>query len=255
MDSITSILASGLRSRAESLDIAANNLANSGTTAFKSELERYTLYGAPEAVDGNQGRDFTSLSPDLRQSWINFSQGQLEHTERPLDLGLEGNAYFVTEMADGSPNGNLLTRNGSFQIGTDGLLKTKEGFKLKLTLPDGNPLPPRFRLDPNKPLDINALGVLHQDNVAMARIELMEPADATKLTKSGDSYFALNDSASLKRAAGTEVHQGWLEKSNADPVSGGIQLVKISRQFEMLQKALQLHAEMGKRSIDEVGRV
>lgn len=255
MDSITSILASGLRARAESLDIAANNLANSGTTAFKSELERYSLYGSQEAIDANLGSDFTGLSPDLRQSWINFSQGQLEHTERSLDLGLEGNAYFVTEMPNGSPNDNLLTRNGSFQIGTDGLLKTKEGFKLKLTSPDGKPLPPKFRLDPNKPLDIDRLGVLHQDNVALARLELVEPADTSKLTKSGDSYFALSDTAGLKRAVGAEVHQGWLEKSNADPVSGGIQLVKISRQFEMLQKALQLHAEMGKRSIDEVGRV
>ncbi len=255
MDSITSILASGLRARAESLDIAANNLANSGTTAFKSELERYSLYGSQDAIEANQGAAFTGLSPDLRQSWINFSQGQLEHTERALDLGLEGNAYFVTEMPNGSANDNLLTRSGSFQIGTDGLLKTKEGFKLKLTLPDGKPLPPKFRLDPNKPLDIDRLGVLHQDNVALARLDLVEPTDSTKLTKSGDSYFALSDMAGLKRAVGAEVHQGWLEKSNADPVSGGIQLVKISRQFEMLQKALQLHAEMGKRSIDEVGRV
>ncbi|MCX6612015.1 MAG: flagellar hook-basal body complex protein [Acidobacteria bacterium] len=178
MDTTTSILASGLRARAESLDIVANNLANTGTPAFKSELERYALYGSDEAAAANGGLEFTGLSPDLRKSWINFSQGLLEPTARPLDVALEGNAYFVTE----SPDGNLLTRNGSFQIGTD---------------------------ETNK----------------------------------------------LKRAAGVEVHQGWLEKSNIDPTTGSIQMVKISRQFEMLQKALQLHGEMGKRSTEEVGRV
>lgn len=251
MDTITNILASGLRSRAETLDVVANNLANSGTPAFKSELERYSLYGSDEALEANGGPDYTGLSPDLRKSWINFNQGILDPTARPLDVALEGNGYFVTE----SPTGNLLTRNGSFQIGTDGQLRTREGFKVKLTLPDGQPLPPNFRFDPSKPVQIDRQGVLRQDNVALARMDLMEPPNRDELTKQGDSYFALSDTSKLKRAASIEVHQGWLEKSNADPTTGSIQLVKIARQFEMLQKALQLHGDMSKRSTEEVGRV
>ncbi len=251
MDTTTSILASGLRARAESLDIVANNLANTGTPAFKSELERYSLYGSEEAAAANGGLEFTGLAPDLRKSWINFSQGLLEPTARPLDVALEGNAYFVTE----SPDGNLLTRNGSFQIGTDGQLRTREGFKVKLTLPDGQPIPPTFRFDPARGIDIDRQGVVRQNNIALARIDLVEPSERDQLTKSGNSYFALSETNKLKRAAGVEVHQGWLEKSNIDPTTGSIQMVKISRQFEMLQKALQLHGEMGKRSTEEVGRV
>ncbi|MBM3762836.1 MAG: flagellar hook basal-body protein [Acidobacteria bacterium] len=251
MDQTTSIIASGLRSRAETLDIVANNLANSGTPAFKTELERYAQYGSEEAIAANKGLDYTGVSPDLRKSWINFSQGVLESTSRPLDIALEGNAYFVTE----SPDGNLLTRNGSFQMGEDGQLRTREGFKVKLTLPDGQPLPPNFRFDPTRQITVDKQGVLRQDNVARAKLDLVEPADRDQLAKSGNSYFSLSDTAALKRAAGVEVHQGALEKSNADPVAGSIQLVKISRQFEMLQKALQLHGEMSKRSTEEVGRV
>jgi flagellar basal-body rod protein FlgF len=251
MDSTTSILASGMRSRAETLDIVANNLANTGTPAFKSELERYALYGSEEALAANGGPDFTGLAPDLRKSWINLNQGILDPTERPLDIALEGDAYFVTE----SPDGNLLTRNGSFQMGTDGQLRTREGFKVKLTLPDGQPLPPTFRFDPAKALQVDRQGVLRQDNIALARLDLNTPSNKDELTKSGNSYFALSDTATLRRAGNIEVHQGWLEKSNADPTTGSIQLVKISRQFEMLQKALQLHGEMGKRATEEVGRV
>ncbi len=251
MDLTTSILASGLRSRAETLDLIANNLANSGTPAFKSELERYALYGSEEALSANGGPDFSGLSPDLRKSWINFGQGVLEQTARSLDLALEGQGYFVTE----SPDGNLLTRNGSFQIGIDGQLRTKEGFKVKLTLPDGQPLPPNFRLNPNTPLQFDREGVLRQNNLPVARLDLMTLEDSQNLTKQGNSYFSLADTAALKKAGRVEVHQGWLEKSNADPTSNSIQLVKISRQFEMLQKAIQLHSEMGKRSTEEVGRV
>lgn len=251
MDSITSILASGMRSRAETLDIVANNIANSGTPAFKSELERYALYGSEEAVNANGGTDFTGLSPDLRKSWINFSQGTLEPTDRPLDVALDGDGYFVTE----SPDGNLLTRNGSFQLGADGQLRTREGFKVKLTLPDGQPLPPGFRLDPNRPLEINAQGILRQNGQQLARLEILAPANQQDLAKAGNSYLSYAASAKLQRPASLDVHQGSLERSNADPTTGSIQLVKLSRQFEMLQKALQLHGEMGKRSNEEVGRV
>ncbi|MFN7543196.1 MAG: flagellar hook-basal body protein [Acidobacteriota bacterium] len=251
MDLTTSILASGLRSRAETLDLVANNLANSGTPAFKSELERYALYGSEEALSANGGPDFSALSPDLRKTWINFGQGVLEETARGLDLALQGPGYFVTE----SPDGNLLTRNGSFQIGIDGQLRTKEGFKVKLTLPDGQPLPPNFRLNPNQSLLFDREGVLRQNNLPVARLDLMTIEDGQKLAKQGNSYFSLSDTAALKKAAQIEVHQGWLEKSNADPTSNSIHLIKISRQFEMLQKALQLHSEMGKRSTEEVGRV
>ncbi len=251
MDNITSIIASGMRSRAESLDLVANNLANTGTPAFKSELERYALYGSEEALAANGGPDYTGLSPDLRKSWINFGQGILESTARPLDVALEGEGYFVTE----SPSGNLLTRNGSFQIGTDGQLRTREGFKVKLTLPDGQPLPPEFRFNPLQPVQIDKQGVIRQNNQPLARFDLVTSASPQGLTKQGESYFALSDTASLKRAAGVEVNQGMLEKSNVDPTTGTIALVKISRQFEMLQKALQLHGEMSRRSSEEVGRV
>lgn len=251
MDSTTSILAAGLRSRAETLDLVANNLSNSGTPAFKSELERYTLFGSEEATMRNGGSEFTAQSPDLRKSWINFNQGVLEETSRSLDLALEGPGYFVTE----SPDGNFLTRNGSFQIGSDGQLRTKEGFKVKLTLPDGQVLPPNFRLNPNLPIAFDRQGVLRQNNAPVARLDLREPESPQQMEKQGNSYFSLSDSITLKRPARIEVHQGWLEKSNADPISNSIQLVKISRQFEMLQKALQLHSEMGKRSSEEVGRV
>jgi flagellar basal body rod protein FlgG len=251
VDNITSIIASGMRSRAESLDLIANNLANSSTPAFKSEFERYALYGSEEALDANGGPDYTGLSPDLRKSWINFGQGILESTARPLDVALEGEGYFVTE----SPSGNLLTRNGSFQIGTDGQLRTREGFKVKLTLPDGQPLPPEFRLNPLQPIQIDKQGVIRQDNQPLARFDLVTSTSPQGLNKQGESYFALSDTASLKRAASVEVNQGMLEKSNVDPTTGTIALVKISRQFEMLQKALQLHGEMSRRSSEEVGRV
>jgi flagellar basal body rod protein FlgG len=250
MDNTTSILTSGLRARAEMLDLLANNLANSNSVAFKAEMERYSLYSSEAAVAANGGAEFSAQMPDLQKSWISFSQGQLEQTSRQLDFALEGPGFFVTE----SPSGNFLTRNGSFQLGADGQIRTREGFKVKLTLPDGTALPPNFRLDPQLEVDINRQGIVRQGNQPLARLDLYDVEDAQQLQRAGASYFALSDPRQLRPAAGIQVHQGWLEKSNADPVSNSVQLVKITRQFEMLQKALQLQGEMGKRSTEEVGR-
>ena len=44
MDPLTISAASGLRARMETLDLLANNLANAGTTGFKSDREFYSLY-------------------------------------------------------------------------------------------------------------------------------------------------------------------------------------------------------------------
>ncbi len=250
MDNTASILTSGLRARAEMLDLLANNLANSNAVAFKAEMERYSLYSSEAAVAANGGAEFSAQMPDLQKSWISFSQGQLEQTSRRLDFALEGPGFFATE----SPSGNLLTRDGSFQLGADGQIRTREGFKVKLTLPDGTALPPNFRLDPQLEVDINRQGIVRQGNQPLARLDLYNVEDAQQLQRAGASYFALSDPRQLRPATGIQIHQGWLEKSNADPVSNSVQLVKITRQFEMLQKALQLQGEMGKRSTEEVGR-
>jgi flagellar basal-body rod protein FlgG len=44
MDPISILAASGLRARMESLDMLANNLANTGTNGFKNDVEFYTLF-------------------------------------------------------------------------------------------------------------------------------------------------------------------------------------------------------------------
>jgi flagellar basal body rod protein FlgG len=55
--------------------------------------------------------------------------------------------------------------------------------------------------------------------------------------------------------AGAEVRQGRLEGSNVSPAEGAVRLVSVIRQFEMLQKAIALGAEMNRKAVEEVARV
>jgi flagellar basal-body rod protein FlgG len=53
----------------------------------------------------------------------------------------------------------------------------------------------------------------------------------------------------------TTVQQGQLEASNTGSAEGAVRLVSVMRQFEMLQKAVSLGAEMNKKAIEEVAKV
>ena len=52
-----------------------------------------------------------------------FGQGPVERTGNPLDLALDGNAFFVVQVN----GGDRYTRNGAFQINNQGQLVTSDG--------------------------------------------------------------------------------------------------------------------------------
>ncbi len=103
MDPLLINAASGMKARMESLDMLANNLANSGTNGFKADREFYTLFQSASENDG---------LPLIDKRWTDFSQGSILPTGNPLDLALDGKGFFALN----SPTGVVYSRNGSFQI-------------------------------------------------------------------------------------------------------------------------------------------
>src|SRR5579864_3393880 len=121
MDQISVLAASGLRARMQSLDLLANNIANTSTGGYKGDGEFYTLF-ATESATGNATEPAATL-PMIERQWTDFGQGLLEPTNNSLDFGLSGKGFFVAN----SPSGPLYTRNGSFHVATNGTLVTSDG--------------------------------------------------------------------------------------------------------------------------------
>ena len=119
MDPLTSVAASGLRARMESLDLLANNVANASTGGYKADREFYSLYVSPDAQ-----ADPSSTMPVIERPWTDLSQGTLQPTGNSLDLALSGKGFFSVA----GPHGTLYTRNGSFRLSPDGQLVTAEGY-------------------------------------------------------------------------------------------------------------------------------
>ena len=219
----------------ESLDMLANNIANANTVGFKTDKEFYTLY--------------QQQLPLIQRQWTDFSQGTLTPTGNSLDLGLSGQGFFALN----SPNGNVYSRSGQFQISKTNQLQTAEGYTLRDVLNNGQPI----TVDPTQPIDISKDGTVQQNGITAGQIEIggvENPAQA--LAKLGGSYFIFSrQPAATTPVPATEIHQGTLEQSNVPVADAAVRLVSIMRQFEMLQKAMSVGADMNKQAIEEVAKV
>jgi len=242
MDNITAIAASGLRARMESLDLLANNIANASTGGYKADREFYSLYVAPEAADNAP----TSTMPLIERPWVDHSQGALHTTGNPLDVALSGTGFFAVN----GPSGPLYTRNGNFRLSTDSKLTTADGYTVRDQ--QGAPL----TVQAGRPLDISSNGTVTQDGIVIGKLEVADFTSTAGLSKQGGNYFrAIGPMARSSAPSDTTVEQGNLEASNTGPAEAAVRLVSVMRQFEMLQKAVSLGADMSKKAIDEVAKV
>lgn len=245
MDPLTSAAASGIRARIESLDMLANNLANSSAPGFKADREFYSVYQSAEAVDSPSGNTAQVL-PVIERQWTDFSQGSITPTGNSLDVALSGKGFFVAQ----SPSGALYTRGGSLRISTEGALETLDGYAVQGQ--DGKPI----QLDSSKSVEIAADGTVRQDGQDISQLAVVDVANPETLSKRGNNYFWLDSSAIQPLpTAQSEVLQGKLEAANTQPAESAVRLVNIMRQFETLQKAMSIGADMNKRAVEEVAKV
>jgi flagellar basal-body rod protein FlgF len=244
MDALMAAAASGIRARIESLDMLANNLANSSAAGFKSDQESYGLYVSSEAADSPEGTNPTIL-PVVQNRWTDFSQGTLLPTSNSTDLALNGKGFFVAI----TPGGPLYTRGGSFRFSRTGQLQTEDGYDLQGI--DGMPI----LVDSSKTFEVMADGTVLQDGQQVARIAVVDFEDPKVLTKRGGNYFRSIASTTPSPATQAEIRQGQLEKGNSDSTHAASSIVTIMRQFEGLQKAMTIGAEMNRRAVEDVAKV
>lgn len=241
MDQISVFAAAAMQARMQALDLVANNLANSSTSGYKTDGEFNTLFSSM-AGDGESG---ASAVPMLQRQWTDFAPGLLESTNNPLDFGISGKGFFVVQ----GPSGPLYTRNGNFRFSPTGNLITSEGYPLLQE--SGAP----FRLNTAQEVEVSHDGEISQKGKALGRIDIVGFQNAGALTKFGSNYFLNTTGQEPQTAAGAQIYQGKLEASNVSASHGAVSIVGLSRQFEMMQKAILLSNDMSKQAIEEVAKV
>lgn len=245
MDNLTIAAASGLRSRMESLDLLANNLANSATTGFKRDQEFYGLYSSLNSNDPVNGGPSSTL-PTVEKQWTDFSAGMTQDTGNPLDVALNGNGFLGVT----GPNGTLYTRAGNLKVLATGELATNEGYPLRSTSGDA------IKVTSGQPITIAPDGTVQQSGESIGQMEIVNFKSTDSLQKMGSTCFQNTDSKNpAVPATDVTVQQGKVETSNVPVAEAAMRLVGVMRQFEMLQKAIGVSSDMDTKTIQEVARV
>lgn len=204
---------SGLRVE---LQLLAHNIANAATDGFQREGLIFS-----EFVQRLEGSDTSLSMARAHARMIDRSQGQLTRTGGVFDIAIEGPGYFMVE----TPDGNRLTRAGSFHPNAEGLLGMSDG---ALVLdPGGVPIfiPPGVR-----EVQVGRDGSISGDGQPLGQIGVFDLAPDATMTRVGGVRLEVDGPPDAQE--NPTLSQGFLESSNVDPVLEIARLIEVQRAYE-----------------------
>ena len=231
--------------------VLSHNIANLQTPGFKQILTTAQDFMQNQAVysRGNGGNGpinyigSLGLGTQIGKEYIDFEQGALQDTGNQLDLALQGNGFFHVK----TPDGNRYTRDGRFIRDAKNTMVTVDGFQVldnagqPIQLPDGN-----VSVAPDGAISVNGTAV------ATLGIGVFTNPD-TDLQHTEGNLFT-GPAASTSQDV-SQVEQGYLETSNANPSQLMTQLVEVARSYESAQKLVQNQDELLGKTIASLGRI
>ena len=263
--------ASGMRAQQWRLDAVANNLANVATDGYKRDVAAFKAF--PELLIRRQNDDGVYRHPfgsadeapiigkmgtgvELNELYTCLEQGALKETSSDFDIALDGKGFFAIS----TPWGERYTRNGSFILGKEGMLLTKEGYQV---MGENGPIrisANNFQIDKDGNIWINAAYEEGPETmIAREKNNWEEPVllDTLKLVEFDLDRYLEKHGSSLYRESETSgpamvvadgnrpmVFQGFIEASNVDPVMEMVQMIEVNRSYEANQKVIQTHDAM-----------
>ncbi|MCG8612738.1 MAG: flagellar hook-basal body complex protein, partial [Pseudomonadales bacterium] len=115
------IALSGLKASSLDLEVTGNNIANAGTVGFKqSRVEFGDLYANSFLSSSSNPVGDGVQVQDVRQL---FGQGNINFTDRGLDLAISGDGFFIVDDGDQTK----FTRAGQFGVDKDGFVVNNTG--------------------------------------------------------------------------------------------------------------------------------
>ena len=231
MDRALYIGMTGASATLKAQEAVSHNLANVGTVGFKAELLKQEA--AKVEGPGFETR-FNALVAD---GGFDASGGPLQTTGNELDIALADDRWLAVQDAQGN---EAYTRAGDLQLTPLGQLVTRSGLPV---LGENGPV----AIPPNQKLTIGADGTLSivpqgQGPETLAQVGRLKIVAGTgdDLARGLDGLFRAADPAAPPApAAGNVLVSGALEGSNVNAAEALVQMITLSRQFEMQVKVLR----------------
>ncbi|MCF8481852.1 MAG: flagellar basal-body rod protein FlgF [Rhodospirillum sp.] len=211
------------------LDMVANNLANMNTTGYQGEQPMFSQFLVRTRDSEQRLPEKLAFTQD-KGSYRDTSPGALEQTGNPLDLAIEGDAYF--EVRD--EVGPMYTRAGRFTMNPDGQVVTAEG--LPLMTEANTPL----ILAPNETqISIASDGTVSTENGQVGKIRLVTFDEPYKMERVAGGLLDAGD-MEAKPATDAQLQQGMIEKSNVNPIVEMTHMIQVQRAYEAANNLIEM---------------
>ncbi len=245
--------ATGMFAQQMNVDLISNNLANVNTTGFKKSRPEfqdlmYQTIKTSGVADEGKNTDVTEIQIGNGTIPVatlkNFRQGDVQPTNNPLDLSIQGEGFFQVRRTDGTI---AYTRDGTFRVSPDGELVNAQGYVIEPGISFSSTTQ-EISIARDGTIEVTEAG--QSGSVKVGQLELAKFINPAGLHAIGNNLY-IETSASGKpivSSAGSEGYgelmQGALESSNVDVVEEMISMIVAQRAYEINSKTVKTVEEM-----------
>ena len=218
------------------MQVVANNIANISTSGFRREGVVFEEYVA--RMDVGPSLSMANASGRV----VDLTQAGISQTGGAFDFAIQGDGFFLLE----TPQGERLTRAGSFTPSAAGELMTHDGYRL---LDQGGApvlVPPTARS-----VAVAQDGTVSADGAPVARIGLWQPTDPMSLQHQAGTMFS---ATGVEPVDGGTIMQGYLEDSNVNPVMEIARMIEVQRAYELGQSFMDQEDKRVRAVVETLGR-
>lgn len=224
-----------LDSKFKNIEVIGNNLANVNSTGFKKALNFTELVNKANRPEIIQDTD--------------FSQGNLTPTSNPLDLGINGNAFFAVQTSGGIE----FTKNGKFSISDDGFLVNGKNEKV---LGKSGPINFKsYQLDKDQSVSISKNGDIKIGDNYVDSLMIIKPDNLKNLVRQdGTDFISADGSLQIAGENEFEIQQGYLEESNVNPIEEMTSMIKVHNDYNSAAKMITF-LDQSLQEANDIGKV
>lgn len=248
----------GLRNEQNRMDILTNNLANATTIGYKKEgttseafhdVLAYKIKDASVGLSNVQRLGTNNLGVKIGENYTDYTQGSYRVTNNTYDLGLDGDGFFAVEFTNkAGETSTKYTRAGNFTLNREGYLVTQEG---DFVLGTNNQ---RIMLNNLLDSEISETGIISQNGVNVAQLQITDFEDYDYLEKYGENYYQPVEGATTVNSQAL-VNSGCLEMSNVQIVREMVDMISLTRSYETNQKVMQTNDQTLEVAVTQLGRL
>lgn len=250
MENVTYIALSRQRALRSMMNNLSQNMANMNTTGYKEQRMMFTDWIAKNKDAPFRGEREIALVQDIAQ-YRNTTVGNIEHTNRPLDVALsQPDMFFAVE----TPAGVQYTRAGNFTLDPGGQLVTNDGYPV---LSDaGQPI---FFNEADGEIEIKGDGSISTDIGNVGKLQVVTVDNVQEMTVIGNTLYSAPEgdggNVTIQPVENPGIVQGALEKSNVNAIGAMTQMIDVLRSYQSVTRSLESENERMTNMISKLGDV